>query len=36
MIGSVFTAALVFGATIAAADLEVTFDEGAPKDRFTF
>ncbi|MCO4823514.1 MAG: aggregation factor core [Amylibacter sp.] len=31
-----FATAALFCATTAAADLIVTFDEGAPKDRFTF
>lgn len=31
-----FTAAALLFATTATADLVVTFDEGAPKDRFTF
>lgn len=30
------TAALIFAAPMAQADLAVRFDEGAPKDRFTF
>ena len=36
MIRTALTTVALFAATAASADLLVTFDEGAPKDRFTF